>query len=173
MTDKQQQILNCALKMMAKQGYEATSTRSIAEEAGVSEGLIFKHFQSKEGLLKILIQQGQKRFEERIEPIEKLSHPKVILKHIISLPFNMEEDQKYYWILFYSLRWQMDFDKNGFLIKLSHKVSQAFEVLDLDDPKAEAEAFMLIWDGAMILNLRYQPNNAFVVFETLLDKFDL
>ena len=41
------EILNSALKLIAKQGFQATSTRSIAKEAGVSEGLIFRYFQNK------------------------------------------------------------------------------------------------------------------------------
>ena len=44
MTNKQQKILSSALKLFAKQGFDATSTRSIAQDAGVSEGLIFRHF---------------------------------------------------------------------------------------------------------------------------------
>ncbi len=51
MTEKQNTILTSSLKLFAKNGYEATTTRSIAQEAGVSEGLIFRHFQNKEGLL--------------------------------------------------------------------------------------------------------------------------
>ena len=51
MTEKQKEILNSALKLIAKQGFQATSTRSIAKEAGVSEGLIFRYFQNKKGSL--------------------------------------------------------------------------------------------------------------------------
>ena len=58
MTEKKQHILESALKLFSKEGYEATSTRSIAQEAGVSEGLIFRHFQNKEGLLKYLLERG-------------------------------------------------------------------------------------------------------------------
>ncbi len=40
-----------ALDLFAEQGYAATSTRQIAEAAGVSEGLIFHHFPTKSELL--------------------------------------------------------------------------------------------------------------------------
>lgn len=173
MTDKQQQIINSALKLFAKQGFEATSTRSIAQEAGVSEGLIFRHFENKEGLLKVLLKNGQEKLEKLIQPIESLTHPKVILKHVISLPFNMVKEQQEYWKVFYSLRWQMNLDKGSFLDRLSNKVTNAFKALDFSDPQSESETFMMIWDGAMVYILLNNPQNAFVIYETLLDKFNL
>jgi AcrR family transcriptional regulator len=173
MTEKKQHILESALKLFSKVGYEATSTRSIAQEAGVSEGLIFRHFQNKEGLLKYLLERGHEKLEKLIEPIESLTHPKVILKHVISLPFNMAKDQKEFWKVFYSLRWYMDIEKGNFLDKLKTKVKSAFKSLDFSDPNSESETFMMIWDGAMVYILLNNPDNAFVIFETLLSKYDL
>ena len=54
MTVKQQKIIDIASKLFSKRGYNATSTKLIAEEAGVSEGLIFRHFENKEKLLRKL-----------------------------------------------------------------------------------------------------------------------
>ena len=44
-------IAEVAMEMFAAHGFSATSTRKIAKQAGVSEGLIFHHFGSKLGLL--------------------------------------------------------------------------------------------------------------------------
>ncbi|MFT5056181.1 MAG: AcrR family transcriptional regulator, partial [Pseudoalteromonas distincta] len=43
MTDKQVAILQTALELFSKKGFDAVSTNLIAKEAGVSEGLIFRH----------------------------------------------------------------------------------------------------------------------------------
>ena len=43
MTEKQEKILNSAIQLFAKEGYNAVSTRSIAHKAGFSESLIFRH----------------------------------------------------------------------------------------------------------------------------------
>jgi AcrR family transcriptional regulator len=48
---RREQILAAALTLFCEHGYAATSTRRIAEAAGVTEGLIFHHFPSKEALL--------------------------------------------------------------------------------------------------------------------------
>ena len=55
---KKQDILTAALNLFTEQGARATSTKSIALEAGVSEALIFKHFGTKDNLLEDLIKKG-------------------------------------------------------------------------------------------------------------------
>ena len=54
MKDRRAKIADVALLLFIERGYHATSTRLIAYEAGVSEGLIFRHYTNKEGLLKHL-----------------------------------------------------------------------------------------------------------------------
>lgn len=48
---RREQVLQAALALFCEHGYAATSTRRIAEAAGVAEGLVFHHFGSKEALL--------------------------------------------------------------------------------------------------------------------------
>ena len=49
------QLLDAARRRFAADGYRATTTSSIASEAGVSEPLVFKHFASKEELFRLSI----------------------------------------------------------------------------------------------------------------------
>lgn len=49
-TDRRRQIMQVAENLFALQGYEGTTTRQIAERAGVSEAIIFRHFSRKENL---------------------------------------------------------------------------------------------------------------------------
>ena len=48
--DRRRQILEVASGIFARKGYEGATTREIAEEAGVNEALLFRHFPSKENL---------------------------------------------------------------------------------------------------------------------------
>ena len=50
-TDKQQKIVETAIKMFAEKGYANTSTNEIAKAAGVAEGTIFRHYGTKDNLL--------------------------------------------------------------------------------------------------------------------------
>jgi len=52
-----QLILNTALELFAEHGYDATTMRDIAGQAGVSLGLAYRYFQSKESLVLALYQQ--------------------------------------------------------------------------------------------------------------------
>ena len=52
---RREQILKTALKLFAAQGFDATSTRQIAKEAGIAEGLIFHYFPTKASLLAAIL----------------------------------------------------------------------------------------------------------------------
>lgn len=49
-------VLTTALKLFASNGFDGTTTAKIAQQAGVSEGTIYKYFSSKEDLLAKLLQ---------------------------------------------------------------------------------------------------------------------
>lgn len=53
---RKQQILNAAFSEFTKNGFALTKMDDIAKKAGVSKGLIYHHFQSKEDLLNELVQ---------------------------------------------------------------------------------------------------------------------
>lgn len=48
--EKRELLLGAARRLFSSQGFKATSTAQIAEEAGVSEGVLFHHFGSKRNL---------------------------------------------------------------------------------------------------------------------------
>jgi AcrR family transcriptional regulator len=48
--DRREQILDIATGLFARQGFRGTTTKHIAENAGVTEALIFRHFATKEEL---------------------------------------------------------------------------------------------------------------------------
>jgi len=47
----QQHLLDSAQQLFAERGYRGTTTKDIAENAGVSENLIFRYFKSKSELM--------------------------------------------------------------------------------------------------------------------------
>ena len=49
--ERRRQILDAALSLFARHGYGGTTTKSIAREAGITEGLIFHYFGGKSELL--------------------------------------------------------------------------------------------------------------------------
>jgi AcrR family transcriptional regulator len=55
--DRRRQILRTASGIFARRGYRGTTTREIAERAGINEALLFRHFPSKEKLYWTLIEE--------------------------------------------------------------------------------------------------------------------
>jgi AcrR family transcriptional regulator len=52
--EKQKRIEETALSLFAEKGYKATSISDIAKSAGISKGLMYHYFTSKEELLKMI-----------------------------------------------------------------------------------------------------------------------
>jgi AcrR family transcriptional regulator len=48
-------IHSAAIKLFAKKGFAATSVKNIAEEAGISIGLMYRHYKKKEDLFNALV----------------------------------------------------------------------------------------------------------------------
>jgi AcrR family transcriptional regulator len=69
---RREQILETALRLFAAQGFDGTSTRHIAKEVGVAEGLIFHYFPTKASLLTAILQdrlEGRRAFRTRLRPL--------------------------------------------------------------------------------------------------------
>lgn len=49
--DKKLAVINAAIKLFMEKGFDATSTASIAKEAGVATGTLFHYFKTKEELI--------------------------------------------------------------------------------------------------------------------------
>jgi AcrR family transcriptional regulator len=56
--DRRRQILRTASGIFARKGYRGTTTREIAERAGINEALLFRHFPSKEKLYWTIIEES-------------------------------------------------------------------------------------------------------------------
>lgn len=54
-SEKQDRMINAALKVFAVNGYKHASTDEIVKEAGISKGLLFHYFVSKIGLYSFLL----------------------------------------------------------------------------------------------------------------------
>jgi AcrR family transcriptional regulator len=54
----QQRILDAAIQSFRKRGFDSTTTRDIAVEAGVATGTLFNYFSAKEAIVEFLAQQA-------------------------------------------------------------------------------------------------------------------
>jgi AcrR family transcriptional regulator len=64
-------ILKAATQLFRRQGFHGTSTRQIAEKAGVSLGNIYNHFPNKEDLFATLLQTLEAEYFQPDQPLAK------------------------------------------------------------------------------------------------------
>jgi AcrR family transcriptional regulator len=63
--DRREQILAVATALFARQGFNGTTTKEVAANAGVTEALIFRHFPSKEDLYWAVIDILERRAKDQ------------------------------------------------------------------------------------------------------------
>jgi AcrR family transcriptional regulator len=68
--NRQNQILETALDLFVKKGFAATKIMDIAEAAGMSKGLMFNYFSSKEKLYETLVRSGIQRSKALFDSID-------------------------------------------------------------------------------------------------------
>jgi AcrR family transcriptional regulator len=56
--ERRKAIVQAAVPLFARKGFAGTTTREIAEAAGISEGLVFKHFPTKKHLYREILRLG-------------------------------------------------------------------------------------------------------------------
>lgn len=173
MTEKQTKILETALTLFAEEGFTATSTSKVARKAGVSEGLIFRHFENKEGLLNAILQNGREKLTEIFSSLHHLEEPKEILRSVIELPLVIDAGQRPFWKLLYALKWRADVYDESMSTPMKDILVPVFEALDYKQPDLEAELVMVLIDGLASHILLKKPGNAEDIKQLIFKKYQL
>lgn len=149
MTNKKANILTAALELFAKEGYKSTTTAKVANKAGVSEGLIFRHFENKEGLLKAIMQDGEQQAAALFQDIITETWPKEIIKKTINLAINMSSnpEKSAFWKLQYKLKWELEYKNPEKMAPIHRVLTFAFTAMQYQNPTAEADFLLIYLDG--------------------------
>ncbi|WP_088011083.1 TetR/AcrR family transcriptional regulator [Gottfriedia acidiceleris] len=91
---RSEQIKQAALKVFARRGYTGTKTSIIAKEAGISEGLIYRYFHSKEELFTTIVQELMEEAKREINNVQYL--PGTPFEQIRNLTKNMMDENNMY-----------------------------------------------------------------------------
>lgn len=68
-TSRRRQILDAAITVMKRTGFHQMSMQALAEEAGISVGLIYRYFPSKQDILLATIIDILDTFSDQLEPV--------------------------------------------------------------------------------------------------------
>ena len=67
MNRTKRRIFECAMKLFAEKGYDATSVEEITAVSGIAKGTLYYHFEKKEDILNMLLEEGMKLLKNSIE----------------------------------------------------------------------------------------------------------
>lgn len=82
---KKERILATAARLFAERGLAQTSTSLLAQEAGVAEGTIFRHFKSKDDIFLELLLRLKDRITRDVYAYLDISAPENGMEHIVSV----------------------------------------------------------------------------------------
>jgi TetR/AcrR family transcriptional regulator, transcriptional repressor of aconitase len=78
-------IVKAAAPLFAQKGFTGTTTRELAEAAGISEALLFKHFPNKSALYEEILAQKSREGESAFRRIQTLEPSTASLIHMVHL----------------------------------------------------------------------------------------
>jgi AcrR family transcriptional regulator len=173
MTEKQENILQAALTLFAKEGYHATSTSKVARAAGVSEGLIFRHFGNKEGLLEAILDEGERRLKILVVDIVMETEPKAVIRKTIEMTGKIDNVDYDFWKLQFKLKWELEVSGDKKMEPLKMALTNAFTKLNYPSPDLEAQLLILFMDAMGAAVLKGSSLNVEEMIQFLLSKYDL
>jgi AcrR family transcriptional regulator len=146
-------ILETAIQLFAQMGYDKTSIRQIAQEAGISLGLMYNYFPGKEALLRAIIMKGFGQIKESMQPYSEPLPPREAIKKHIDLSYEIATQNREFWLLINGLRLQSEIIKqmhseieevNKFILST---LAENYAKLNYKEPLLEAFLLFATIDG--------------------------
>ncbi|MBM7569504.1 TetR/AcrR family transcriptional regulator [Paenibacillus sacheonensis] len=96
--ERKDQIKRAALKVFAEKGLAGTKMIAIAEEAGISQGLTYKYFDSKDEIFSLLVEEAIEESQDAIRNIGQLAGSPLDQLRVFTLRL-LDENHKLYFLL--------------------------------------------------------------------------
>lgn len=149
-----QKILDAALEVFAKQSFHSSTVDAIAKTAGISKGLLYNYFKSKDEVLNELMVGMMESLMSEFMPLKpgnKFTEDDI--KAFINSGIDLVLAKPYYWKLYFSVAMQPDvmaivFDK---MMKTAEpylkSLSEYFREKGIENPEVMVRYFSAIMDG--------------------------
>ena len=100
--------MDVALVLFANEGYFKTTIKNIARHAGISQGLIYNYFESKEELLMAIINRSIEETSQYLEPYKNNYLSEMEFETIVRKFFSLLREKITFWRLLSQLLLQKD-----------------------------------------------------------------
>lgn len=152
--ESRQKIMDAALEVFAKQGYHSATVDAIAKTAGISKGLLYNYFKSKEDVLQELMLGMMEALMCEympLKPEEKFTKDDII--NFINVGIDLVLEKPHFWKLYFSVALQPDvmsivFDK---MMEMGQPYMIAmieyFSAKGIENPEVMMRYFSAVMDG--------------------------
>jgi AcrR family transcriptional regulator len=153
-----EKIMEAATELFAQQGFHGTSISAIAKAAGVSKGLMYNYFDSKENLLDAILLKGFEDIDGPMKQLLALKDPLDKLHGIVEATFSMVKNKqdRRHWQFMMSIMAQHEVMKRmqSFFTKYMKGYMAIFESIFKEmgapNPKIESYRLAAMLDGVML-----------------------
>jgi len=127
-SERQQQIVETAIKIIAQRGIQNLTIKNIASEIGISEPALYRHFSSKLEILKAVITY----FQIKMQPaLEKLKRSIISINKIESFMLEhfkiINQNPNFAKVIFSEANFQ---NEESLIIKMNNMMSQSHKILE-------------------------------------------
>ncbi len=163
---RRKQIMDAALELFASDGYSHCSISQLASHAGISKGLVYNYFESKEALLVAIIEEGIHDIMTMIDPNQDGVLEPDEVEGFIRNTFKGIRDNLQFWILFINVVLQPPVKEflegkpfSNVMEYFGPKLLEYFEKMGYKDPYLEMLTFSAMIEGYGILLVYIFPND--------------
>ncbi|PKP22274.1 MAG: hypothetical protein CVU05_04660 [Bacteroidetes bacterium HGW-Bacteroidetes-21] len=149
---RKEQILSAALELFAQQGYHATSMQQISKNAGISKGLSYNYFESKDEILSTLFLRFSKEIMEMLDTNQDREITNTEVRQFIDNYFKYLEEKKEYCKFFMQITVQpgvLEMIMTGSLGQIIMKNNEYFIKFFQKLSKDSAEMEMLVFTSLL------------------------
>lgn len=162
---RRKQIMDAALELYASEGYSNCSISQLAAHAGISKGLMYNYFDSKEALLMAIIEEGIQDIMAMIDPNhDGILEPEEV-EGFIRNTFKGIRDNMHFWILFITIVLQPPVKEfldgkpfSNVMDRFAPRLIEYFERMGYEDPYLEMLTFSAMIEGYGILLVYIFPS---------------
>lgn len=127
-SERQQQIVETAIKLIAEKGIQNLTTKNLAKEIGISEPALYRHFNSKLEILKAVITYFQIKMQPAIKKLNKSVNSlnkieSFILEHLKIINQNPDFAK----VIFSEANFQ---NEENLILKMNNMMKQSHKILE-------------------------------------------
>jgi len=158
---KLERVHEAAMSLIVSKGYGGASISSIAKEAKVSEGYLYRFYLGKEELVNVLLNTKIKEISEIIEAyLDKHESAETVIKRLLvsmsDIGFNSPTQMKFLYVMLGSYNFSISDNIKSFLIEICSRIKDIAVEQELVSSEMEIDHFfnMIFIYPIQYINLR-------------------